>query len=194
MTGVQTCALPILVYSLVDMVTDNYFLILENLGDKIEDLENEAITKPDSSILRQIYRMKREMMFMRKAVWPVREIINYMYHSENGLIHKETNIYLRDVYDHTVQIIDTIELYRDMLAGMLDIYLSSVSYKMNAVMKVLTIIATIFIPLTFITSIFGMNFEYMPELHWKYGYAMVWGIMVSAVGFMMYYFKKMKWF
>jgi magnesium transporter len=183
-----------LVYSMLDMVTDSYFVILESLGDKIEDLENEAILKPEASVVGGIYRMKREMMLMRKAVWPVREIINSISHSENNLIQKSTQIYLRDVYDHTIQIIDTIELYRDMLAGMLDIYLSSISYKMNSVMKVLTIIATIFIPLTFVTSIYGMNFEFMPELKWKYGYLMVWGIMLTGIGFMLYYFKKKQWF
>lgn len=183
-----------LAYSMIDVVTDNYFIILENLGEKIEEIENTAITNPDSSTLKEIYRMKREMMLMRKAVWPVREIINNISHSENDLIQKYTLMYLRDVYDHTIQIIDTIELYRDMLAGMLDIYLSSVSYKMNSVMKVLTIIATIFIPLTFVTSIYGMNFEFMPELKWKYGYAMVWTIMLTGIGFMLFYFKRKKWF
>jgi magnesium transporter len=183
-----------LAYSLIDMIVDNYFLILENIGDKIEDVEQEVMTKPDTSTLRQIYRLKREMMYIRKAIWPVREMVNSLFHSESGLIHKTTHIYLRDVYDHAIQIIDTIEMNRDMLAGMLDIYLSSVSYRMNAVMKVLTIISTIFIPLTFVTSIYGMNFEFLPELKWEYGYFMVWGIMLCISGMMIYYFKRMKWF
>lgn len=183
-----------LVYSMVDMVIDNYFLILENLGEKIENLENESLNRPDTTTLKNIYRMKREMMFLRKAVWPMREIVNGITHSENKLINKTSDVHLRDIYDHTIQVIDTVELYREMLGSMLDIYLSSVSYKMNGIMKVLTIISTIFIPLTFVTSIYGMNFEFMPELKWKYGYLMVWIIMISAIVFMMYFFKKKKWF
>lgn len=134
------------------------------------------------------------MMFLRKTIWPMREILNNLIRSDNEIIHSSINIYLRDVYEHCTQLLDHIEINREMLAGLLDIYLSSISYRMNAVMKVLTIISTIFIPLTFITSIYGMNFEVMPELKWRFGYTLVWVLVVSVTVLMLIYFKKKKWF
>jgi magnesium transporter len=182
-----------LVYSLVDSVVDNYFIILERLGDFIEGMESELITQPDTKTLMDIYTLKRDAVFLRRSVWPLREVISSLERNDSKLIKKTSLVYLRDVYDHTIQVIDTIETFRDMLSGMLDIYLSSVSNRMNEVMKVLTIIATIFIPLTFIAGIYGMNFKYMPELNRPWGYPAVLGIMLLIFIGMLVYFKKRKW-
>jgi magnesium transporter len=183
-----------LAYCLVDAVVDNYFIILEKLGEKIESMEEELITNPTPETLQTIHNLKREMIFLRKSVWPLRELISSLERSESPLIQEATGIYLRDVYDHTIQVIDTIETFRDMVSGMLDIYLSSVSNKMNEVMKVLTIIATIFIPLTFVAGIYGMNFEFMPELRWHWFYPEVfWAAMAGISGIMVFYFRRKKW-
>lgn len=182
-----------LAYALVDAIVDNYFLILEKLGEKIEDVEEELVTNPASETLRGIHHLKREMIFLRKSVWPLREVISCLERGESTLIKESTKIYLRDVYDHTIQVIDTVETFRDMLSGMLDIYLSSISNRMNQIMKVLTIIATIFIPLTFIVGIYGMNFEYMPELEWPGSYFVLLGIMAIIAIFMLTYFRKKGW-
>jgi magnesium transporter len=172
---------------------DHYFVILESLGDKVEDLEMELLDDPTRDTMETIHSLKQEMIYMRKYIWPIREIINTLVKTESYLIQEQTHVYLRDVYDHTIQVIDTIESYRDILAGMLDIYLSTVSNKMNEVMKVLTIIATIFIPITFVAGIYGMNFKFMPELEWRWGYVMVWAIIVVVAGIMIGFFKKKQW-
>ena len=182
-----------LAYALVDAVVDSYFTILEHFGEKIESMEEKLVSNPSDRTLRQIHAIKRETILLRKSVWPLREAISGLQRSESQLITEATSVYLRDVYDHTIQIIDTIESFRDIASGMLDIYLSSVSNRMNAVMKVLTIIATIFIPLTFVAGIYGMNFESMPELKWKYGYAAVWIVMLTIGAIMVVYFKRKKW-
>jgi magnesium transporter len=182
-----------LMYTLLDAVVDNYFTVLEKLGERIEDLEERLVSNPTEQMLRQIHKIKRELISLRKSVWPLREVISSLERSESGLIKKVTGVYLRDVYDHTIQVIDTLESFRDMASGVLDIYLSSISNRMNAVMKVLTIIATIFIPLTFIAGIYGMNFKYMPELEWKWGYLTVWLVMIAVVIIMLTYFRKKKW-
>jgi magnesium transporter len=182
-----------LAYSLLDTIVDNYFLILEKLGERVELLEEELVADPTTKTLQEIQKFKSEMIFVRRAVWPLREVIMGLSRKESPLIKETTEIYLRDVYDHTVQVMDTIEVYREMLSGMLDIYLSSVSNKLNAVMKVLTIIATIFMPLTFIAGIYGMNFKYMPELEWRWGYPAIWLIVVIIGISMSVYFKKKKW-
>jgi len=182
-----------LAYSLLDTIVDNYFLILEKLGEKVELIEEELVTHPTTKTLQEIQKFKNEMIFVRRAVWPLREVISGMGRKESPLIKETTEIYLRDVYDHTVQVMDTIEIYREMLSGMLDIYLSSVSNRLNSVMKVLTIIATIFMPLTFIAGIYGMNFKYMPELEWRWGYPAIW-LFVFIIGIsMLIYFRKKKW-
>lgn len=189
-----------LAYSLIDAVIDNYFVILEKFGEKIEIMEDELIENPDRNTSRVIHEMKREMIILRKSVWPLRELISTLQRNGSPLIHETTLVYLRDVYDHTIQVIDTIETFRDMLAGMLDLYLSSVSNRMNEVMKVLTIIATIFIPLTFIAGIYGMNFNpekspfNMPELNWYLGYPAVLSVMAVIGIVMVVYFKRKKWF
>ncbi len=182
-----------LAYALIDAVVDHYFVILEKLGEKIETLEEILISDPKPETLHEIHGLKREMIFLRKGVWPLREVISGLGRVESRLINKTTKIYLRDVYDHTIQVIDTVETYRDMVSGMLDTYLSSVSNRMNEVMKVLTIIATIFIPLTFIAGIYGMNFRYMPELEWAWGYYAVWAVMAVIGVSMFMYFRRKRW-
>jgi len=181
-------------YCLLDAVVDCYFSILEKIGDRIEMIEDELISNPDQETMTQLHYMKREMIFLRKAVWPMRELINNKERSETQLIRPSTDIYLRDLYDHTVRVIDTVETYRDLLSGMMDIYLSSVSNRMNEVMKVLTIISTIFIPVTFIAGVYGMNFKFMPELQSPYGYWITWAIMIGMMLSLVIYFKRKKWF
>jgi magnesium transporter len=180
-------------YTLLDATIDNYFVVLEKLGERIEFLEDALVTDPTTKTLQEIHGLKREMIFLRKAVWPLREVIGGLERGESLLIQESTRIYLRDVYDHTIQVMDTIETFRDMLSGMLDIYLSSVSNRLNAVMKVLTIIATIFMPLTFIAGLYGMNFKYMPELEWRWGYPAALLFMLGIGVFMLAYFRKKKW-
>ena len=182
-----------LAYTLIDAIVDNYFVILEGTGEKIEEMEEKLITNPTPKTLQGIHNLKRDMIFLRKSVWPLREVVSGLERTESSLIKKSTGIYLRDVYDHSIQVIDTIETFRDMISGMVDIYLSSISNKMNEVMKVLTIIATIFIPLTFIVGIYGMNFAYMPELQWHWGYFGVIFIMAVVSIIMLIYFRKKKW-
>jgi len=168
--------------------------ILENVSEVVEGLEEEVVDKPSKDTLQNIHMLKRNMLYLRKSVWPLREIISFMQRSESDLIDEDTGFYLRDIYDHTIQVIDTLESFRDMVSGMLDIYLSSISNKMNEVMKVLTIIATIFIPLTFIAGIYGMNFAFMPELQWKWGYYVTLGVMLTVLIGMIIYFRRKKWF
>jgi magnesium transporter len=182
-----------LAYGLMDAIVDNYFLMLENVGEYIDDLERDLIENPDRETLEDINYIKGEMIFLRKYVWPLREVISNLERIDSPFIRDQTSVFLRDLYDHTVQIIDTVETYKEMLSGMLELYLSNVSNRMNEVMKILTIIATIFIPLTFIAGIYGMNFEYMPELHWKRGYPAVLLLMVLIFLSMIYYFKRKKW-
>jgi magnesium transporter len=182
-----------LAYSLIDAIVDNYFVVLEKIGERIEDIEDELVKNPTPEVLHTIHRLKRELIFLRKSVWPLREVISRLERWESPLIDKSIDIYLRDVYDHTIQVIDALETFRDMLSGMLDIYLSSISNRMNEVMKVLTIIATIFIPLTLVVGIYGMNFRYMPELDWVWSYPMVYMIMLAISAVMLVYFRRKKW-
>ncbi len=182
-----------LIYSLIDSIVDNYFLILEKVSEKIEIIEDKLIENPEPELVQEIHKLKREMIFVRKSIWPLREIINSLLREESKLIRKTTNVFLKDLYDHTIQIIDTAETFRDMISGMLDIYMSSISNKMNEVMKVLTIFAAIFIPLTFIAGVYGMNFSVMPELNWNWGYPMALIIMISVATIMLIYFKRKKW-
>ena len=183
-----------LAYALMDAVVDHYFTILETMGERIEALEEQLLSEPDASTLSAIHYMKRELMGLRKSVWPLRELLGAMQRTESPLVKPTTRVFVRDVYDHAVQILDIIESFRDVVSGMLDIYLSSLSNRMNAAMKVLTIIATIFIPLSFITGIFGMNFDHMPELGWEWAYPWgFWGAIGATVLVMMYVFKRNKW-
>ena len=182
-----------LLYSLIDVIVDNYFIILEKIGDKVEDLEDGIILSPSPETAKLIHRLKRDLIEVRKSVWPLREILTALSKGESSLIHKKTIAYFRDVYDHTIQVIDTVETFRDMASGLLDIYLSSISNRMNEVMKVLTIIATIFIPLTFIAGIYGMNFKYMPELEREWGYPAILIVMLIIGIGMVLFFRKRKW-
>ena len=183
-----------LTYALIDIVVDNYFIVLEKLGEIIEDLEDELVSSPKPEDLQLIHKLRREMILLRKSVWPMREVLSAMYRGESELINESTEIFLRDIYDHTIQVIDTIESYRDMITGMLDTYLSSLSFRMNEVMKVLTIIATIFIPLTFVAGVYGMNFHHMPELDWGWFYPVgFWIFSLIIVLGMLYYFKRKHW-
>jgi magnesium transporter len=182
-----------LAYALIDIIVDHYFLILENLAEEIEILEENAIENTDHDFIRNIQVMKRELIYIRKSILPLRELIGTLFRGDSPLITEFTKPYLKDVYDHTIQIIDTIENFRDIISGILDIYLTKVSNRMNEIMKILTIIATIFIPLTFIVGVYGMNFEFMPELKWRWGYPSLWIIMLAIFISMIIFFKKKRW-
>lgn len=182
-----------LMYALIDTIVDHYFLVLEKAGDLLEGVEEELMMNSSKSTLHTLYALKREMLSIRRMVWPLREVIYKLEREEYKLIKKNTHIYLRDVYDHVIQVIDTVETIRDMLASMFDLYQSTLSNRMNAIMKVLTIISTIFIPLTFIAGVYGMNFRYMPELEWRYGYPVVWVLMLVMVMSMFIFFKRKGW-
>ena len=182
-----------LAYAIIDAIVDNYYFIMEKMGEQIEAMEEQLVVQPSEEMVREIYALKRQLVFLRKSVWPLREMINSLDKIESPLINKTTEPYLRDVYDHTIQVFDTVESFRDMISGMLDIYLSSISNRMNSVMKVLTIIATIFIPLTFIAGLYGMNFKYMPELEWKWGYLAVLAVIILMGLGMLLFFKRKKW-
>lgn len=182
-----------LAYSLIDTIVDNYFGILEQVDERIEGMEEKLVGNPGPEMLEEIYALKRQVITLRRSAWPLREIINSLQRSESDLVRDSTRPYLRDLYDHVVQVIDTVETHGEMIAGMLDIYLSSVSNKLNDIMKFLTIFASIFIPLTFITGIYGMNFRFMPELGWRWGYFGALGAMAVVGGSLLIYFKSKKW-
>lgn len=185
-----------LFYALIDLVIDEGFPVLESLGEWIEDLEERLMDRPDKETLNEIHKLRRELLYLRRMLWPQREILNSLLRDEYPVIAKDTKIYLRDCYDHTIQIMDLMESYRDMAASMTDIYLSSVSNRLNDVMRVLALITTLFIPPTFIVGVYGMNFSNpvspwaMPELSWYYGYPMAWGIIIVTVIGMVIYFKR----
>ena len=183
-----------LVYALLDLVVDHYFAVLERLGERIESLEANLLADPSSLTLQKLQNLKREMLFLRKWVWPMREVLGSLERGDFSVIQESTRIYLRDVYDHTIQVMDTIEILRDMLSGMVDIYLSSINNRLNGVMKVLTIIATIFMPLTFLAGVYGMNFKFMPELEWRWGYPFALLFMALIAGVMLVIFWRKKWF
>ncbi|HVN23814.1 MAG TPA: magnesium/cobalt transporter CorA [Syntrophorhabdales bacterium] len=183
-----------LVYGLLDIVVDNYFSVLEKLGENIEVLADRVLDKPEPSTLREIQTSKREMLFVHRWIWPLRETVSMLGKRDSALVKESTIVYLRDVYDHTLQIMDTVDLYREMLSETLDLYMSTVSNKLNQVMTVLTIIATIFIPLTFLAGVYGMNFKNMPELEWRWGYPLFWLVMVVVTLIMLGAFKRKKWF
>jgi len=182
-----------LAYCLIDAIVDSYFVILERLDEKTEALEAELIADPQPGTLHSIYHLKREGAFLRKALWPLREVINSLQRGDSPLFSRNTQLYLRDVYDHTIHIIESVESLRDLTAGMLDIYVSSVSYRISAVMKVLTVITTIFMPLSLIAGIYGMNFKYQPWLEWDWGFFMVLAVMLTISAGMLVLFRKKKW-
>ena len=182
-----------LAYALMDAIVDNYFTALEDIGDQIDEVEEEVVEAPTVKTLRTVHTLKRELIYLRRSVWPMREVVNALLRDESNLVRDETRIYLRDLYDHTIHVIDTVETMRDIVAGMLEVYLSSVSNKLNQVMKVLTVMSSIFIPLTFVAGVYGMNFKYMPELEWSYGYpAIMLGMFVVAMA-LLAVFRRKEW-
>jgi magnesium transporter len=188
-----------LVYALVDALIDEFFPVLERYGEQIENLETVLLDNPSSQTLQEIHSIKRELLMLRRTAWPEREVINALQREESQIIHPETKVFLRDCYDHTIQVIDMIETYRDLAGGMVEVYLSSISNRMNEVMKVLTIISTIFIPLNFIAGIYGMNFDphasrfNMPELEWVFGYPFALGLMATVGLALLLYFRRKRW-
>lgn len=182
-----------LAYRLLDAIVDEYFVVLESMGEQIEIVEEKIITEPTPQNSRIIYRLKRQMLLLRKSIWPLREVVSHLLYEEETQITKFTRAYLRDLYDHTMQAIDTIETFRDMLSSMLDMYLSGLSIRMNEIMKILTIITTIFIPITSISSIYGMNLPNIPLMKSKWGFTIVAAMMATSVLLMMRYFRKKKW-
>lgn len=182
-----------LAYALLDSVVDHYFVLLERYGDTVERIEDSIIQSPDDNDLRNIHHLKQGLITLRKSIWPMRDVVSKIERGELKLFQKTTLVYVRDLYDHTIRTIDSVESYREMLSSLQDMYMSFMSNRMNQIMKVLTIISTIFIPLTFIAGIYGMNFDNMPETHWRYGYFYLLGLMaVLAIG-MVIYFKTRKW-
>jgi magnesium transporter len=180
-------------YAIIDAMIDNYFSVMERIGEEIEKMEEELIRKSSQELLIRIYKLKRELAYLRKSIWPMREVVGNLLRSDHRLIGDTTRLFMRDVYDHTIQVVDTVEIFRDMASGMLDLYLSTTSNRMNEIMKVLTIYAAIFIPLTFLSSVYGMNFKHMPELDWQYGYLAWWGAATFIALGLLVYFKIKKW-
>ena len=183
-----------LLYALMDIVVDYYFLVLEKIEERIESLDDEAINEPEKTLAEKIYNLKNLLLLLRRSVTPMREIVNQLIKNEGDLLEESIEPYLRDLYDHVIHISETLEVQREITTGLMETYLSMMSNKMNEVMKVLTVIATIFIPLTFIVGIYGMNFKYMPELDVPWAYYAVWGVMTSVVIGMVIYFRRKKWF
>lgn len=183
-----------LFYELIDLIVDNYFEVIDNLGDVTDEVEEELMSNPSKSTLQRIYYIKRELMYLRKSVYPLRELIGHLSKVESRFISDGLIIYLRDVYDHLVQIVETVGNYQDIMSNMLDTYLSSISNKTNDIMKFLTIFSTIFIPLTFLAGVYGMNFRFFPELGFKYGYPIFWGVVVLVTLGLLFMFRRKKWF
>jgi magnesium transporter len=193
-----------LAYALLDAIMDHYFPVLEHLGDTIEELEDEILTAPTRNMVGHLHNLRRTLMQVRRFVWPSRDLVSSLLHSECSTIRSETKVFLRDLYDHSVQIMDLVESYRDLSTSMFEMYLSSVGLRTNEIMRVLTVISSIFIPLTFVVGVYGMNFESqtadgqpaptnMPELHWKYGYLGILALMALIAGVQLYFFRRKKW-
>jgi magnesium transporter len=182
-----------LLYALLDSIVDHYFVILEILGERIESLEAELLENPSEATLEKLHKIRRESLELRRSVYPLREVISKFEKIDETILNPDVRVFIRDLYDHTIQVIDTIEIMRESALALLDLYMNSVSNKMNEIMKVLTIMASIFIPLTFVAGVYGMNFDNMPELHWNYSYFVVWGVMILMVIGMLIYFKRKKW-
>lgn len=182
-----------LAYSLIDAVVDGYFIVLERLGERVEQLQEALVATPTSDTQQALHRLRHELMLLRRSVWPLREVVGGLERGVSDLVREATRVYLRDVYDHVAHVIDTVETLRETVAGLLEIYLTSLSNRLNEIMKVLTIIATVFMPLTFIAGIYGMNFRYMPELEWRWGYPLVLLAMLAVAAGMLVYFRRKKW-
>lgn len=182
-----------LVFALTDIIIDQYFLLLEDIGETVEEVEEQLVPSPDRSSQEAIYRLKRRLIYVKKTIWPSREVLNSLQRSDHVLINESTKMYFRNVYDHTVQVIETLESLRDITSGMMDLYLSSVSNRMNEIMKVLTVFSALFIPLTFIAGVYGMNFKNIPEYNWDYGYFAFWIVSIIVSITMLLYFRRKKW-
>lgn len=183
-----------LLYALLDIIVDRYFIVMEDIGDRLDDLEDETLENPDKELLEKVYLLKRDLIAIRNILWPMRNTVSSLSKNEYEIINGNTIYYFRDIYDHIIQIIEINETYREIASSMLEIYLSSIGNKTNEVMKVLTIFSTIFIPLTFIAGVYGMNFKYMPELYWRHSYLSFWIISIVITLYMLRYFKKKGWF
>lgn len=183
-----------LMYSLLDAIVDGYFGALEALSEKIDMLEEQVMTNTLQEHLHAIREIKKKLLVMNRCIWPLRDVASLLGKESIELIHSTTEPYIKDIYGHIVQVIDTIDISRELLSGLTELHLSNTSYKLNEIMKILTIISTIFIPLTFIVGVYGMNFKYMPELTFRWGYTIIWVVMIAISGLMIYYFKKKKWF
>ncbi|MEG4319631.1 MULTISPECIES: magnesium/cobalt transporter CorA [unclassified Microcoleus] len=189
-----------LAYTLLDSIIDGFFPVLEVYGERIEELEDEVVVRPTRKTLEKIYKIRRELLTLRRAIWPQRDAINTLIRDGSDLISPEVRVYLRDCYDHTVQVMDMVETYRELSSGLMDVYLSSVGNKMNEIMKLLTVISSIFIPLTFVAGVYGMNFNTeksplnMPELNWYFGYPLCWGLMIAIASTLVYFFWRRGWF
>lgn len=199
-SGIRQKQTDYLLYCILDLIIDQGYPILESFSENIESIEEELLkASANKDTLAEIHHIRRELLLLRRNLWPQREVINSLLRGETALIHKSTSLYFRDCYDHTIQILELIENYREMAAGLIDMYLSFTSQRLNEIMRILTIIATIFIPLTFVVGVYGMNFSHpdspwaMPELHWYFGYPIVWGIMIAIVMAMLFYFKRKHW-
>ncbi len=196
----RTHGIDFLLYSLIDVTVDQGFPVLEAFGQQLDELEEQILVSPNSNTLEKIHTLKRELILLRRMIWPQREVINQLLRGDSTLIQEGSIVYLRDCYDHTIQVMDLLETYRDMSSSMLDIYMSSISNHMNDIMRILTVIATIFIPLTFIVGVYGMNFDRgashwnMPELGWPFGYLLVWGVMLVIAVVMLVFFRRRGWF
>ena len=183
-----------LAYALLDMVVDHYYVLLEEIGETIEDLQEKVISEPGVEILGEIQDCRHKLVNLRKSIWPLREVVAALLRGDSAMIGPDVGVFFKDVYDHTLQVADSLEIYRELISGVFDIYLSNVSNKMNQVMKVLTIIATLFIPTTFLAGIYGMNFKYMPELEWQWAYPAFWGLVLAVFAVMLGLFKRKNWF
>jgi magnesium transporter len=182
-----------LAYSLIDATVDYYFEVVEDIGSKIDAIDKQVLDSPTPTLLKQLHSLKNDLVKIRKAIWPLRDVINNLQRADSPLVRQETEVFLRDLHDHIIQLIETVETYRDLVSGLFDIYLSSQSNKTNDIIKVLTIITSIFVPLTFIVGVYGMNFQYLPELTWHFGYHGVWGVMIGIALGMVGYFRRRGW-
>lgn len=192
-TRIRSSGADFLAYSLIDSIVDHYFVVLERFGDDFEALDEELVSNPTTETLQTIYELKRQLIMVRRSIWPLREVVNALERGQTPLLSDAMHIYLRDLYDHTYQVIETVETMRDILSGMLDIYLSSISNRTNEIMKFLTIFGSIFIPLTFLAGVYGMNFDYLPELGWRWGYPMFWLVALIIIVTLLIYFRRKRW-
>ena len=183
-----------LLYRLIDIIVDNYYNVLDRIGDLIEETEDNAYENPSNTTFHKIQSLKKELIFLRKVLYPLREALSKIIKGESDFIHEDTLPYFSDVYDHVAHLIDSLDSYKDLNSSLLDIHINAMNTRMNEVMKVLTVISTIFMPLTFIVGVYGMNFKYLPELSWKWGYLGVWVVMIAIVIGMLSFFRRKKWF